>query len=365
MVKAAAIIFTGGIGGSPAADMVAGCHSAIVRDTIERIEKSGAFDRVILVSERDLKISATVTERSSKPFHFGRELRAVINKYSTKVPFYIGGGSIPLMTTQKIRAIGERISSASGTVITNNPYSSDLVAFNPGGAIDRIELPPTDNRLSQLLTEQAGLKQVALPKTARYQFDVDTPTDLLILKLHTGTGRHTRQYLDSLKLDTSRLERAVHLFNDVDAQITVAGRVGSHVWSQLERRTSCRVRMLAEERSLTADERAGRGEVCTILGFYLEQVGIERFFQTLAKLGHAAFIDTRVLFTHFNLDPTVEDRFCSDLGHYRQVSDPFIREFTQRAVEAPIPIVLGGHSLVSGGMLALIESAKKRRGADG
>ena len=360
MAKAAAIIFIGGIGGSPVADMVAGCHSAIVRDTVERTEKSGAFERVILVSEPDLKTSATITERSSKPFHFGRELKAVIDKYSIEVPFYIGGGSAPLLKAGKLKTMGKRISSASHTVITNNPFSSDLVTFNPGEVISSIELPATDNRLTQLLVSQAGLHQVALPKQACYQFDVDTPTDLLILKLHPDAGHYTQEYLESLNLDTTRLEQAVRMFNDVDAQVTVAGRVGSHVWSRLERQTSCRVRMLAEERSMTADERAGRGEVCTILGFYIEKVGMERFFHMLARLGHAAFIDTRVLFTHFGLAPTTEDRFYSDLGQYQHIKDPLIREFTQRAVESPIPVILGGHSLVSGGMLALIEVAKGR-----
>jgi hypothetical protein len=357
--NATAILFVGGIGGSPAADIVAGCHSAIVRDTIEHVKQSGAFDRVILVTERDEQIPSITTELSRKPFHFGRQLREIIYKYDIRVPFYIGGGSTPLLTTKKLKALGERISSASHTAITNNPFSADLVAFNPGQAIDNIELYPTDNRLSQLLVEQAGLHQIALPKRACYQFDVDTPADLYILKLHPGTGRHTRKYLESLKLDTSRLEEAMRMFNDINAQVTIAGRVGSHVWSQLEKKTSCRVRMLAEERSMIADERSRRSEVCTILGFYLEQVGMERFFQTLANLGHAAFIDTRVLFTHFVHDSTTEDRFYSDMGQYQQIMNPFIREFTQRAAEAPIPVILGGHSLVSGGMLALIEAGRK------
>jgi hypothetical protein len=113
------------------------------------------------------------------------------------------------------------------------------------------------------------------------------------------------------------------------------------------------------------DERAKRGEVCSILGFYLEQVGMERFFDTLGQLGHAAFIDTRVIFTHFGLEPTIDDRFHSDLGQYEKIGDPFVREFTRRALEAPIPIVLGGHSLVSGGLLALIGVAQSERPPSG
>lgn len=364
MAAPTAIVFLGGIGGSPAADLVAGCHRAITRDTIERAQRSGVFQQVILVTEQADDMSSVTIEPSGHPFHFGNKLREVIEKYAIESPCYIGGGSVPLMPASDMKAIAEQLTAATDTVIANNFYSSDLVAFTPGRAISAIEPPATDNALAQLLANRAGLSMVELPRIAATLFDVDTPTDLSILKIHAGVGSHTAAYLDGLDLDTSRLEQVVRLFGDGDAQVTVAGRVGSYVWSRLERETACRVRMLSEERSMNADRRAGRGEVCSILGFYLEQVGMERFFDTLGRMGHAAIIDTRVIFTHFGLTPTVDDRFYSDLGRYQSIGDPFVREFTRQALEAPIPIVLGGHSLVSGGLLALIEVAHSKRPPD-
>jgi hypothetical protein len=328
VAKLHVILFLGGIGGSAAAEMVAGCHRAIARDTIERARQAGIFDGVILVTDGEQPDNSVAIEPSGHPFHFGKRLKEIIQKYAVEAPFYIGGGSTPLLSSDGLRALGEQLSSVKNTVITNNPFSADLVAFTPGTAIGAIELPQTDNPLAQLLVRQAKLGEVSLPHTACYQFDVDTPTDLFTLKLHPGTGRHTRAYLEGLGLDTSRLEQAVSLFTDGNAQVLVAGRVGSHVWSQLERETSCRVRMLSEERSL------------------------------LSRLGDAAFIDTRVLFTHFGLNLTLADRFYSDLGQYQKVDNPFAREFTRQAQEAPIPIILGGHSLVSGGILALLEVAR-------
>jgi len=357
MAKADVIIFLGGIVGSPVAEMVADCHRAIAQDTIERIHQAGIFDRVILVTDEDQLDPSVIVEPSGHPFHFGKRLKEIIDKYDIETPFYMGGGSIPLLSSEELRELGIQLLSLEDAVITNNHYSADLVAFTPGNSIRDIELPTTDNPLAQLLVRQAGLHEILLPHTASYQFDVDTPADLFILKLHPGIGGHTRTYLEGLDLDTSQLERAARLFTDEDAQVLVAGRVGSHVWSQLESETSCRVRMLAEERSLRADERDRRGEVCTILGFYLEQVGTERFYETLARLGNAAFIDTRVLFTHFGLNLTTADRFYSDLGQYEKIKTPFVREFTRQARETPIPVILGGHSLVSGGLLALIEMA--------
>ena len=359
MSKATAIIFLGDPGSSPVTELVTACQRAVAHDTIERLHQSEAFEKVILVTAGQSADPCVVLEPSGSPFHFGRRLRDVIRKYNIQTPFYIGGGSGALLSPDDLKELAGRISNASNTVMSNNPYSADLVAFTPGSAIESIEPPAADNPLAQLLAGQAGLRQVPLPQSARYQFDVDTPTDLSILRLHPDAGRNAKAYLESLELDTSRLERAARLLTDVNAQVVVAGRVGSYVWSQLERGTACRVRMLAEERSMHTDERAGRGEVCTILGFYLEQVGNERFFQALSRMGHAAFIDTRVLFTHLGLDLSTDDRFHSDLGRYQDIVDPVARDLTRAAMEAPIPVILGGHSLVCGGMLALIEIARQ------
>jgi len=353
------ILFLGGIGGNPVEDMVAGAHHAIARDTLEKAQRSGAFSEVVLVTDV-AEVGGgldpgVVIEFSRGPFHFGRRLNQVIERHGIEKPFYAGGGSLPLLSAPELGALARQLATATNTVITNNIFSADVVAFTPGKAIRKIDLPAIDNPLAQLLVHQAGLMEVSLPRTAAYQFDVDTPTDLLILKLHPGLGDHARAYLEGLDLDTSRLGQAIGLFRDENAEVLVAGRVGSHVWSQLERETACRVRLLAEERSMRADERQRRSEVRSILGFHLEQVGPYRFFDTLAQLGDAAFIDSRVIFGHFRLEPSRPERFYSDLGQPGKIDDPFVRQFTQAALEAPIPIVLGGHSLVSGGLLALTE----------
>ena len=353
------ILFLGGIGGSPVEDMVAAAHCAIARDTVERALQSGAFSGVILVTDIEELVEelgpSVVVEASPGPFHFGRSLKQVIDRHRIEQPFYLGRGSVPLLSSHELGALARQLSAARDTVITNNIFSADVIAFTPGRAIAEIDLPATDNPLAQLLVRQAGLEEVCLPRTAAYQFDIDTPTDLLILKLHPGIGGHTQDYLQGLDLDTSRLERAISHFSDENAQVVVAGRVGSHVWWQLETGTACRVRLLAEERSLRADERERRGEAHSILGFYWEQVTPQRFFETLARLGDAAFIDSRVIFAHFGLEPSRPDRFYSDLGQPERIVDPFVRQFTQAALGATIPVILGGHSLVSGGLLALIE----------
>ena len=49
------------------------------------------------------------------------------------------------------------------------------------------------------------------------------------------------------------------------------------------------------------------------------------------------------------------DRYHSDLLQWEDVGEPFLRRMTWAAAEAPVPIVMGGHSIVSGGLMALAE----------
>jgi hypothetical protein len=57
------------------------------------------------------------------------------------------------------------------------------------------------------------------------------------------------------------------------------------------------------------------------------------------------------------VEPGREDRFQSDLLAWEAIEEPFLRRFTRAASEAPIPILLGGHSLVSGGLMLLNDVA--------
>jgi hypothetical protein len=92
----------------------------------------------------------------------------------------------------------------------------------------------------------------------------------------------------------------------------------------------------------------------------LDAVGPERFFANLANLAQAVFIDSRVLFAHRGLWPSAADRFYSDLRQPEKVGDPFVGTLTEAAMAAPVPVIMGGHSLVSGGLYVLVEAAWAR-----
>ncbi|MCL6648425.1 MAG: hypothetical protein K6U89_08845 [Chloroflexi bacterium] len=359
----ALLTFVGGSASSPAATLVAGAHEAIALDLLAAASQSGAFARCILVTDRPSLAAAAppavIVELSQTPFHFGQQLAAVIAAHQLQRPLYLSGGALPLLTLEELVAVAERLAGAEALVVTNNLFSADLVGFTPASALERIPLPALDNPLARLLQQEAGLPADVLPRSAATQFDVDTPTDLLILQVHGGGGPRLRAYLAAHPLDDRTLRRALRPLTQLGSEVIVAGRVASATWAQLEATTLARVRVFSEERGMKADGR--ERQVRSFLGTYLEQVGPVGLFATFARLAEAAFLDSRVLFAHLGLQLSVEDRFQSDLGQWQAVHDHQAAAITRAAVEAAIPVVLGGHSLVSGGLWALIDAAWAER----
>jgi len=361
------LIMTGVTESSEPERMVSQTRQAVTLDLVERALTVPSLKPVVVATNspalvRRLADYPVLVEPDppDETFHFGRRLVDLIANHRMARCFYIGGGAGPLLSASDMAAIGEMMLSTDRQLITNNFYSSDFVAFGPTATLAGLPLPDSDNELAWLLGEKAGLPIRELARTAATQFDVDTTVDLLTLVVHPDVGPHTRDYLDSLDLDTSHLDAALPLMLDRNATILVAGRVSSATWSYLERETACSTRVLSEERGMRASGRQARGEVRSLLGYYLDAVGLERFFETLATMAQALFLDNRTIFAHKGFWPSATDRFYSDLRQPEQIADPFVKALTVAAMAAPVPVIMGGHSLVSGGMYALIEAAWAR-----
>lgn len=356
-------MYVGGIARQGVAGLVAGAHEAIARDLIERARRTGAFRRLFLVTDSPslAAIPDATLVPSRHPFHFGESLQHLIRDYGIEAPLYVGGGALPLLSQRQLAALAGRLARSPNTIIANNLYSADLVAFRPGAAIEQITLPAIDNPLGQRLRLEAALRAVELPRNAATQFDVDTPVDLAILACLPRLGEHLGEYVRGLALDTSHIEAALAILTDHHAEVLVAGRVGSQVWHHLERQTACRVRLYSEERGMRADGREEAGQVRSLLGHELLRLGPEEFFRELAGMCDAILLDSRVLFAHAGWRLTEADRFWSDLLRPDQIEHGGLRRFTRAAAEAPVPVVLGGHSLVSGGLYALVDAAWARQ----
>jgi len=365
------IVFLGGMRGSPIEDLVAGALAEAALALLEEALATDAFDGALLVSDSDAlasRLPAGVDlDLDLGEFHFGRRLAQLIRERGIARPVYVGAGGVPLMRGSDLAAIARHLAQTEDVVIANNYFSADLVAFAPGEAIERVALPPSDNLLPRLLHDQAGLESRPLPRSSATQFNIDSPGDLAILKVAGGGGPHLTKYLEGVEAGLEPYRRLMLALVDPKAEVLLAGRVGSQVWAHFESETACRMRVYSEERGMQAAGRAASGEARSMLAFHLREVGPQRFFVELAEMCDAACIDTRPLLAHLGAGVSRADRFWSDLGCPQQIEEPFLRELTQAAQEAALPVLLGGHSLVAGGLMLLTEAAwrdeDKRLGA--
>ncbi|MCZ7544767.1 MAG: hypothetical protein M5R40_15160 [Anaerolineae bacterium] len=146
------------------------------------------------------------------------------------------------------------------------------------------------------------------------------------------------------------------------SQLAIIGRVAPLAWHALSQATRIWIRVFSEERGMVASGRVARGEVRSLLGAVIARDGPEAFFALLAELADAAIIDSRVLMAHQGRWPGPADRFASDTFDCAAIADPWLRAFTAAAASAPLPVALGGHGLVSGGLYTLAEILERGRG---
>lgn len=293
----------------------------------------------------DVAIVAGPPDRRS----FGERLRGLVADAPAGGIVVLGSGSVPLATLADRRDFVTAAGSEDPRALTNNRYSADVVAIS---RIDRLpDIPdlPGDNAMPRWLQEVVGYEVDDLHRRWRLAVDMDGPLDVLLIG-----GRHHAPEIDTAPV-LDRLAAVRRVASDRGAELLVAGRTSSGSLAWLERHTASRTRALIEERGLRAANGPNRRPPASVVGALLDRDGPESFGEHLARLSDAAIVDTRVLLAHRlgaaeTAWPAAEDRFASDLLLPDRISDPWLRALTASAVSAPIPILLGGHTLVGPGV---------------
>ena len=358
------LLLVGGWGQSEVERALDGAHRAAARDLLEPLLRTGMIDRAVVATDdagwgdtlAGLPVEVDL-DPPGQPFHFGRRLAGLIERYDVQHVLYSGGASAPLLSLERWIEILTRLGEAERLVLTNNLHSCDWVGFVPA-----VEVAPlvareaNDNAVAWALSREGGLPAESLPASAAARFDLDTPVDLLIAQRHPAIGPRLRRFLDGLSWESPRLDGALAAMSREGGSLAVVGRASAEAWAALGRATRCWVRVFAEERGMRASGRQEQGEVRSLLADYLDLVGFEGFFNELADLVDGVLFDNRVILAARGLWPSTADRFNSDLYRWERVEEPFLRRFTRAAAEARVPVVLGGHSVVAGGLMALVES---------
>lgn len=357
-------VFYGRGGASEPERLIAGAQRASVRQLLADARDAGLFRRVVLATNDHAFAEGLLADfpglevvETADTIVFGDQLRAIVEGLGSAAIVYVGGGSAPLLDVGGLRRLVAAIEEP-GVVAANNALSSDWVGFRPADALARTAPVRTDNDLAWRLHHDAGLARVPLDPSLATTLDIDTPTDLALLRLAPGLPPRLRDYLETCVPALPALAAIEGLLLDPYRTLIIAGRVNVTILAAVERQVSFLKRLFIEERGMRASGRQARGEVRTLLAALLIEVGPERFFALLADLGDGIIFDTRPLFAHLAPDLSVADRFASDLLRPDLIANPLVRDFTAAARTARIPVILGGHALVTGGLWLLAGRAR-------
>jgi hypothetical protein len=351
-------------GESKAERWLAQARTAAALDLLERIRGSDLSLRVhALVAEdhdRELLHARGVQLASQQgSFDFGQALTGFACEHSISRLAYFGGASAPLLKPEHLRHAVELIRRAAGrTAVVNNLYSTDWAVFSHADEIVRLAARlPTDNQIGWVLREEGGYHVEALPASAATRVDIDTPADLTLLEGHPLLGENLRRFLRKLPgSERAKVERLREVLATPGKTLAMIGRASAHVWTRLEEATQVWTRVFVEERGMQASGRQQRGEVRSLVAQVVDDWGPERFVRYLESMADGALWDTRVWMAHRGLWPGASDRYAADLGWTEGVENAALRGFTRALSSARIPIIAGGHGVVSGGVYALLET---------
>ena len=357
MTDIAAVIMHAPLGSSSGEVLVERARAASSID-LARVLHEARIEKIILVTQnlslkekmRECDVPVIV-ERGLSPFHFGRVLKAVIRRHHIDGFLYFGSGNGGLLDIERVRALVRFSEREEGGALFNNFYSCDYVAVAQAQDLLSLDLPAIDNSLGFAVAD-AGIRCFALPRELETQFDIDTPTDVLLLAASGLGGEEMRRFSRGIKHNRQSISRVMSLLHRRDAQLTIIGRVNPITWVHFEQEVACRTSVISEGRGMKGYPSSKK----TLIGL---EKGTDYFFERLGEACDGAIIDTRPLLAQGKHLPPASDRFASDLLDHEAIEDPLWREFTLAASEANIPIVLGGHSLVSGGLYLLAQEGWK------
>jgi len=364
-----AVLFLPPAGESAAEKWMSRARLAACRDTIASLVSTRLASPILVLAadaaDRAALHAAGVETldppASDEQFHFGSSLASVAASLGEGALAYFGGASAPLVSSQRLSEVlaqaGRPVQVPTAWV--NNTLSTDWAVLTSSEGLKRVAARlTTDNPLGWVLEREAGYRVMALPASAETQADIDTPADVLLLARHPQVGAALKAFLaegaePGLLAKVDGLRRVM---STPASTLAIIGRSSSAIWREIERRKQIWVRLFVEERGMLASGRAERGEVRSLIGEMLDDWGPDRFVGRLAGMADGLLWDNRVWMAHRGLWPSTADRFASDLGWAGDVGDPALAALTLALQGAPIPVLTGGHSLVSGSLLALLES---------
>ncbi len=338
-------------------DIVSRVRTAGAKSVVERLHAFPEVRKIVVATADPVAWEGENCEIALDPpgnWHFGAQFDALVARHKPRRILYLASGAGLLMADEEWQGL-LRADFPEPFAVLNNFYSTDLALIVPPWPIPDL---PRDNPLGMRLW-QAGYTCYELPRSAATQLDLDTPGELQVLALHPDLPPGVREVL--AKIPTAKAQALLEAIVDPEAEVVLIGRVSGHLLRYLDQEAACHFRVVSEERGMEASGRAERGAVLSLLGLWAERTGPAGLVRALERLGDVVVWDIRVFMGHLGVWPPPEERYACDLLEYEKVGDPRLRELVQTCAASATPFLLGGHSLVSGGMYLAVELAWRER----
>jgi len=239
--RVSAVIFEGSAPNSPVEETMVRVRQAALLDNLEKLTKVPEITDFFLYTNRpelekpasQLGAQVFLNTTSPQKFHFGEALKSAVLEHNLQRVFCLSGAGCPLITVQELKMVAHRLIERESYVYTNNTQSSAM-----------------DNSLALALRDQLGLEMELMPHTLGLLFDIDTPSDLVVLGAGPFGGPRTRQVLVDLKLDYEKLIAAKAVLSAEYEDVALIGRVGAPVIGRLNADLKLRLRVFSEERGM-------------------------------------------------------------------------------------------------------------------
>ena len=339
--------------------MVDEARLAVLRDTASRALEAG-FSRVRVFST--VEIEGLSVERTAADAAIGEIVSSAAA--DSRSPVCYAGSGMPAMTPADWSELLSAVEACGA--VSNRMFSCDWLAVLEGRLLSIVGQEVIDNRWA-VLVRDSGIAVQQFPRSSRSLLDLDTPTDLAVLAACADAGSLEpgsclqdviARWQGLIGPSVEQARRVFDLMTRRDAELILAGRIGASDWAVVDRDTSCRVRVISEERGLRSRGAAAR----SVLGALYESLGRGKFVSQLAELGDGLIWDTRPCWSHLDWRLRRADRFWSDLGRWDAIAHPELRALTQALQESRQHVLSGGHSLVSGaGCWPAVDEAWTRR----
>ncbi|ARU61111.1 hypothetical protein CBW65_08560 [Tumebacillus avium] len=331
-----------------------GARRSAAVDVVEKLARDGRWRTVVVSDDRGIleqgrELGCSVRDTAGADFDWLGTLQEVVRAEAEpgEAVVVLGGCAAPLLDAGELAAV--TLQAADGEVWQNNRLSPDLVLWKPAERVFRVEVCRNDNEFGYAL-ERAGMAVRYFPGLLGFGFDLDTPVDCVLAAMRAECGPRLVKAVSGWEL-WRRVEavRAV-LDRGEYADVALLGRVHPVEAERFGQGCKVRLRVYSEERGMKALGRIERGEVRSLVGAMVEAVGWKRFFAVLEEQAGCVLFDTRVALEHLGVHVSERERFAADLGMVEEIQHPVLRELAEAAASCRIPVLMGGQSLVGGGL---------------